>query len=32
VKAKWGSIDAYLEKEIGIGPVERERLRAVYLE
>ena len=32
VDSKWGSVDKYLAKEAGIGPVELARLRATYLE
>ena len=30
IDAKWGSIDSYLQKELGIGPHEIARLRADY--
>ncbi len=32
VERRWGSVDAYLQKELGVGPAERARLRAAYLE
>jgi protein-tyrosine phosphatase len=32
IEKRWGSVDAYLEKEIGIGAVERTRLRRAYTE
>jgi protein-tyrosine phosphatase len=32
VEQHWGSVDAYLQKELGVGPAERARLRAAYLE
>ncbi len=32
IEEKWGSVDNYLAREVGIGPVERARLRALYLE
>jgi protein-tyrosine phosphatase len=32
IETKYGSVDAYLEKEIGLTPVKRARLRALYLE
>jgi protein-tyrosine phosphatase len=32
VEAKWGSVDAYLAKEAGMGPAEIAKLRAMYLE
>jgi protein-tyrosine phosphatase len=32
VETKWGSVDKYLAKEVGIGPVELARLRAIYLQ
>ncbi len=32
IEAKWGSVDAYLEKEIGLKPAQRTRLRALYLD
>jgi protein-tyrosine phosphatase len=32
IEAKWGSVDAYLAKEIGVGPAEVSKLRALYLE
>ena len=32
IDAHWGSVDAYLDKELGIGPREIARLRALYLE
>jgi len=31
VEKRWGSIDNFLEKEIGLTPKNRERLRAMYL-
>jgi hypothetical protein len=32
VETKWGSVDKYLAREVGIGPVELARLRAIYLQ
>ena len=32
IEARWGSVDTYLEREIGVGPVQRAQLRALYLE
>ncbi|MFM9853520.1 MAG: tyrosine-protein phosphatase [Sphingomonadaceae bacterium] len=32
IASKYGSVDTYLEKEIGLTPVKRARLRALYLE
>ncbi len=32
VEAKWGSVDAYLEKEVGLTPAKRARLRSLYLQ
>jgi protein-tyrosine phosphatase len=32
IDSRWGSVDAYLDKELGIGPRELDRLRALYLE
>lgn len=32
VDAKWGSVDNYLAKEVGVGPTELARLRAIYLQ
>ncbi len=32
VEARWGSVDAYLEKELGVGPADLAKLRAKYLE
>jgi protein-tyrosine phosphatase len=32
IHEKWGSVDAYLEKEIGLSPVQRAKLRALYLQ
>jgi protein-tyrosine phosphatase len=32
IKDKWGSVDGYLTKEIGVGPVERAQLRRLYLD
>lgn len=32
VETKWGSVDKYLAKEAGVGPVELARLRAIYLQ
>lgn len=32
VAAKWGSVEGYLQKEIGIGPAEIRQLRALYTE
>jgi protein-tyrosine phosphatase len=32
IDRRWGSMDAYLEKELGVGPAERARLRKEYLE
>ena len=31
ITAKWGSVDAYLQQEAGVGPAEIARLRAKYL-
>lgn len=32
IDAKWGSVDAYLDKELGVGPAQIAQLRAEYLE
>jgi protein-tyrosine phosphatase len=32
IEAHWGTVDNYLDKELGIGPVEIAKLRAQYLE
>ena len=32
VETRWGSIDAYLDKELGVSPADVARLRAMYLE
>lgn len=32
IEQTWGSVDKYLQIEIGIGPKERDRLRALYTE
>lgn len=32
VQAKWGGIEGYLAKELGVGPTEITRLRQIYLE
>ena len=32
IERRWGSVDAYLAQEIGVGPAEVARLRAIYLE
>src|SRR3546814_4507323 len=32
VEKRWGSVDAYLEKAVGVSPVELASLRAAYLE
>ena len=32
IKDRWGSVDAYLAKEIGVGPVQIAALRKLYLE
>ncbi len=32
IEAKWGTVDNYLAKEIGIGPAQVARLRAIYLQ
>ena len=32
IDSRWGSVDAYLDKELGIGPRDVARLRALYLE
>jgi protein-tyrosine phosphatase len=32
VETRWGSVDAYLEKELGVGPADLAKLRAKYLE
>ena len=32
IEARWGSVDSFLDKEIGVGAAERTRLRAAYTE
>jgi protein-tyrosine phosphatase len=32
IDKRWGSVDAYLDQELGVGPNEIARLRAMYLE
>jgi protein-tyrosine phosphatase len=32
IEARWGSVDAYLSQELGVGPEEIEQLRVRYLE
>ena len=32
VETRWGSVDAYLDKELGVGPADVARLRAMHLE
>lgn len=32
IETVWGSVDAYLERELGIGPAEKAQLQALYLE
>ena len=32
IDSKWGSVEAYLYKEVGIGPTDLKKLRAAYLE
>ena len=32
IDAKWGSMDAYLAKEIGLTPADRVKLKRLYLE
>jgi protein-tyrosine phosphatase len=32
IETKWGSVDAYLEKEIGVSAADLKRLRRLYLE
>jgi protein-tyrosine phosphatase len=32
IETKWGSVDAYLEKEIGVSAADRKRLRQLYLQ
>lgn len=32
IATKWGSVDGYLQQEIGVGPAEIAQLRAKYLE
>lgn len=32
VETKWGSVDKSLAKEVGVGPAELARLRAIYLQ
>ena len=31
IEARWGSVEAYLDQRLGVGPQEIERLRALYL-
>ncbi len=32
IERRWGSMDSYLEKQLGVGPPERRQLRRDYLE
>ena len=32
IDARYGSLNAYLTRELGVGPAQRARLRALYLE
>ncbi len=32
IDSRWGSVDAYLDKQLGVGPRDIARLRALYLE
>ena len=32
IDARWGSVDAYLDQVLGVGPHDIARLRALYLE
>jgi protein-tyrosine phosphatase len=32
IDAHWGGVEAYLDKELGVGPKDIARLRAIYLE
>jgi protein-tyrosine phosphatase len=32
IETKWGSVDGYLQSELGVGPAEIAKLRAKYLE
>jgi protein-tyrosine phosphatase len=32
IDQRWGSVEAYLEKEAGVGPAELAQLRAAYLD
>jgi protein-tyrosine phosphatase len=32
IEARWGSVDNYLDKELGVGPAQIAKLRAEYLE
>ena len=32
IDAKWGSVDAYLEKEVGVSKLDLARLKTLYLE
>ncbi len=32
IDAKWGSVDAYLEKEAGVTKIDLARLKLLYLE
>jgi len=32
IEARWGSIEAYLRDRLGVGPLEIDRLRSLYLE
>ena len=32
IDRRWGSVDAYLQAEAGVGPAEMARLRKLYLE
>lgn len=32
VETRWGSVDAYLDKELGVSPADVAKLRAMYLE
>lgn len=32
IDSRWGSVEAYLDKEIGVSPVDIAALRTTYLE
>ena len=32
IEHRWGSMDGYLERQLGVGPAERAQLRKDYLE